>query len=270
MYENIFQKINELMAKGETFAVATIVRTEGSTPRKPGAKMIILSDGSTFGTIGGDCVESGAVAEALEAIKEGRSQTVSMALEEEESGGVGMRCGGSVEVYIEIINPAPKLLIIGGGQIGARVAKLGLEVGFSVTVIDPLVKEENFPKPVEIIPEFVEKSISKIEITPQTCVVIATGHKYDEAALEAVIDSKAAYIGMVGSRRKAAAIFRNLRDEGVPEEKLKRVHSPVGLDIGAETPEEIAVSIIAEIIKERRKPLATGRSLKIFPNSSQQ
>ncbi len=265
MHEGIFRQANELIAKGETFAIATIVGTEGSTPRKPGAKMIVLRDGSTFGTIGGDCVESGTVAEALEAIKERKSRTVSMVLEEEELGGVGMKCGGKAEVYIEVINPTPKLLILGGGHIGAQIAKLGQGVGFSVTVIDPSAKEENFPKSVEVIPEFVDKGISKVAITPQTYIVSATGHKYDEAALKAVIDSEAAYIGMVGSRRKVATVYRNLLDEGVPEEKLKRVHAPIGLDIGAETPEEIAVSIIAEIVKARKKPEASGESLKISP-----
>ena len=265
MHEEIFRQANEFIAKGETFAIATIVGTEGSTPRKPGAKMIVLGDGSTFGTIGGDCVESGTVAEALEAIKEGKSRTVSMVLEEEELGGVGMKCGGKAEVYIEVITPTPKLLILGCGHIGAQIAKLGQGVGFLVTVIDPSAKEENFPKSVEVIPEFVDKGISKVAITPQTYIVSATGHKYDEAALKAVIDSEAVYIGMVGSRRKVATVYRNLLDEGVPEEKLKRVHAPIGLDIGAETPEEIAVSIIAEIVKARKKPEASGESLKISP-----
>lgn len=264
MYEEIFQKVNELIAKGETFAIATIVRTHGSTPRKPGAKMIILKDGSTFGTIGGDCVESGTTAEALGAIKEGKSRTAGMTLEEEELGGVGMKCGGGVEVYIEVVNPTPKLLIIGGGHVGIQVARLGREAGFSVTVIDPSAKEENF-KSVTLIPEFVDKGISKVEITPQTYIVITTGHKYDEAALKAVIGSKAVYIGMVGSRKKAVTIHRKLLDEGVSEEKLNQVHLPIGLDIGAETPEEIAVSIIAEMIKERRKPEASSESLKISP-----
>lgn len=263
MSKEIFQKANELMAKGEMFAIATIVRTEGSTPRKPGAKMIVLKDGSTFGTIGGDCVESGTVAEALEAIKEGKSRTVSMALKEEDLGGVGMRCGGVAEVYIEVVKPTPKLLVIGGGHIGAEIAKLGLNVGFSVAVIDPAARREDFPESVEVIPEPVEKGVPRVDITPQTYVVITTGHKYDEPALKAVIDSNAAYIGMIGSRRKAAVIYRNLMDEGIPEERLKQVHAPVGLDIGAETPEEIAVSVIAEIVRERRKPDASGNSLKI-------
>jgi xanthine dehydrogenase accessory factor len=174
-----------------------------------------------------------------------------------------MRCGGTVDVYIEVVKPTPKLLIIGGGHIGIQVARLGKEVGFTVTVIDPNAKEEDFPESTEVIPEFVEKVISSVEITPQTYIVITTGHKYDEVALKSVLDSRAAYIGMVGSRRKAATIYRNLLDEGMPEENLKKVHAPIGLDIGAQTPEEIAISIVAEIIKERRKPSGTCESLKI-------
>ncbi|MBC7218793.1 MAG: XdhC family protein [Hadesarchaea archaeon] len=263
MSEKIFKKINELLERGETFAIVTIVRTEGSTPRKAGAKMIVLPDGRTFGTIGGDCVEAGAVAEALEALKEGKPKTFTVALREEELGGIGMKCGGMAEVYIEVITPTPKLLIIGGGNIGAQLAKLGHDVGFAVTVIDPAAKKENFPEYIEVIPEPVEKGIKKTAINPQTYIVIATGHKYDEDALKAVINYNAAYIGMVGSKRKAAVTLKKLIEEGVAEDKVKKVHTPVGLDIGAETPEEIAVSIMAEIIKERRKPNASGGSLKI-------
>jgi len=263
MYDKIFKKTTELMAKSETFAVVTIVKTEGSTPRKAGAKMIVVQDGSTFGTIGGDCVESGAVAEAMEAMKEGKSKTFSVALEEEELGGIGMKCGGKADVYIEVVKPTPKLLIIGGGNIGAQLAQLGHNVGFSITVVDPAAKKEDFPEYVEVIPEMVERGVALAGITPQTYIVVATGHKYDEAALKAVIDSGPAYIGMVGSKRKAAVTCRSLMDEGVSEEKVRIVHTPVGLDIGAETPEEIAVSIIAEIIKARRKPNAMGGSLKI-------
>ncbi|MFH1821332.1 MAG: XdhC family protein [Methanobacteriota archaeon] len=251
------------MEEGATFAIVTIVKTEGSTPRKAGAKMIVLEDSSTFGTIGGDCVESGAVAEATEAIKEGKSKTFSAALEEEEFGGIGMKCGGMAEVYIEVIKPAPKLLIIGGGNIGSQLAKLGHNVGFSITVIDPAAGKEDFPDFVKVIPEMVEKGVKIAGITPQTYIVVATGHKYDEAALKAVVDSGAAYIGMVGSKRKAAVTYRSLMDDGVSEDKVRMVHIPVGLDIGADTPEEIAVSIMAEIIKERRKPSASGESLKI-------
>ncbi len=263
MHEKIFQKINELMTKGETFAVATIVRTEGSTPRKTGAKMVVRRDGSTFGTIGGDCVESGAVDEAIEAINVGKSKTFSAALEEEELGGIGMKCGGLADIYIEVIKPVPKLLIIGTGNVGSQIAKLGQDVGFSVTVIDPGAKKDNFPEATEVIAEMVEKGVTMTEITPQTYVVVTTGHKYDEPALKAVLNSDVKYIGMIGSRRKGAVTFRKLIDEGFPEERVKMIHVPIGLDIGAETPDEIAVSVIAEIIKERRKPSASGSSLKI-------
>jgi xanthine dehydrogenase accessory factor len=263
MNGRIFRKINELMAGGETFAVATIIRTQGSTPRKAGAKMIVLRDGSTFGSIGGNCVESGAVAEARDAIREGKSRTFSVTLKEEELGGIGMRCGGVVDVYVEVIKPTPRLLIIGGGNIGTRLAKLGQIAGFFVTVIDPAAKREELPSDSEVIAEPVEKGVKLAEITPYTYIVIATGHKYDESAIRAVVNSEAAYVGMVGSRNKAALTIKNLVDQGFPEDKVKSIHTPVGLDIGAETPEEIAVSIIAEIIKERRKPSATGQSLKV-------
>lgn len=265
MNEEIFRRVNELISEGETFAIATIIRTEGSTPRKPGSKMIILQDGSTIGTLGGDCLEAGVVDVALNAIREGKSTTIDIALKEEELGGVGMKCGGTADVYIEVVKPTPRLLIIGGGHVGAEVAKLGLSLGFSVTVIDPLAKAGIFPELVEVIYEPIEKAISRVEISPQTYIVIATEHKYDEPALRAVINSNAAYIGVVGSRRKAAAIYKNLKDEGVSEEKLGRVHIPIGLNIGAETPEEIAISIIAEIVKERREPAASGESLKTSP-----
>lgn len=265
MSEKIFQKINELIAEGETFAVATIVRTEGSTPRGPGTKMIVLEDGGTFGSVGGDRAEAGVVAEALEALREGKPRVVSMSLEEEEKGGVGMRCGGEMDVSIEVVQPTPKLVIIGSGPVSVQVARLGQGMGFSVTVVDPFAKDEDFPDGVEVVPEPVEQGMSKVEITPHTSIVIATRHKYDEPALKAVLDSDAAYIGMVGSRNRVNAIFKTLVDEGVPREKLQRVRAPVGLDIGAETPEEIAVSIIAEIIKERRGPEASGGSLRISP-----
>jgi xanthine dehydrogenase accessory factor len=265
MNEEIFRRANELLTKGETFVIATIVRTQGSTPRKPGSKMIILQDGSTIGTLGGDCLEAGIVDVALNAISEGKSTTIDIVLKEEEQGGVGMKCGGTADVYIEVVKPTPRLLIIGGGHIGAEVAKLGLGLGFSVTVIDPMAKAGTFPELVEVIFEPVEEAVSRVGISSQTYIVIATEHKYDESALRAVINSNAAYIGVVGSRRKAAAIHRNLTDEGISAEKLRRVHIPIGLNIGAETPEEIAISIIAEIVRERREPKASGESLKTSP-----
>jgi xanthine dehydrogenase accessory factor len=268
MEQAIFHKINELIAKGETFAIATIIRTTGSTPRKPGTKMLIMGDGSTFGTIGGGCIERGVVSEALDALKVRKPRSVSLALEEEERGGIGMRCGGRVEVFIDVMGVASNLLVVGGGHVGAQVARLGKRLGFSVTVVDPFAKE-NLPQGVRLVREPIHEGVPKIEITPETYIVITTEHKADEVALKAVIESPARYIGMIGSRNRVELVFKNLIDEGIPGEKLERVHAPIGLDIGAQTPEEIAVSIMAEIIKTRRNPQATGKSLsELFHASS--
>jgi xanthine dehydrogenase accessory factor len=261
MTHEIFNKITELAKAGKHFAVATIVHTTGSTPRKPGAKMIIMEDGNTFGTIGGGCAESGVVSEALETIRVGEPRLVEITLEEEERGGVGMLCGGSIRVYIEAVHPMPRLLMIGGGHLGVQIAKLGKTLGFSVTVLDPVIEKEDFPEDVEFVRAPVEEGISKVDINPNTFVVIATRHKYDEEALKAVVNSNAAYIGMVGSKTRVKLIFQKLTEEGIPMKKLKRVHAPIGLDIGAQTPEEIAVSVMAEIIRFQRDQQATGQSL---------
>lgn len=261
MEQTILNKINELNSRGESFAVATIIRTKGSTPRKSGTKMLVTKEGATVGTIGGGCGERGIISEALEALKAGGSRLVELALEEEERGGVGMNCGGTVEVYIDVMNPVPKLLIIGGGHVGAHVAKMGEMLGFSVTVVDPVASEEGFPESIELIKSPIQEAVPKIHIAPNTYIVIATQHKHDEEALKGVVGSEARYIGLVGSKGRVKSIFQTLADEGVPREKLERVHAPIGLDIGAQSPGEIATSIIAEIVKVRNKPGATGKSL---------
>lgn len=261
MNERILKKMNQLVQAEATFAVATIVRTEGSSPRDVGTKMIVLPDGSTFGTLGGDCAEADVVQEALAALREGQPRFVTLTLTEEEKGGVGMRCGGTIDVSIEVFKPSPKLVIVGSGGIAVQVARLGVNTGFAVTVIDPWAKEDRFPDTVEVIPEFVDTGLAKVSLTPRTFVVIVTRHKYDEPALKAVLGSKAAYIGMVGSPNRVTSIYRTLLQQGVPKEQLLKVHAPIGLDLGAEAPEEIAVSIIAEVIAAYRG--GTGMPLKL-------
>ncbi|MFN4133278.1 MAG: XdhC family protein, partial [Candidatus Hadarchaeales archaeon] len=199
--------------------------------------------------------------EAVKAIKEGKPKQISTTLLEEEVGGVGMRCGGSVDVFIDVVIPE-RLLVVGGGNVGAAVAKLGKFLGFQVTVVDPFMKEEI--EGVEIIREPLQEALPKIKIGKATYAVVATEHKGDEAAVGYLLQTEAAYIGMVGSRRRVLLLLEELRQKGVGEEDLKRLHAPVGLDIGAQTPEEIAVSILAEIIKVRKKPEATGKSLREF------
>ncbi len=258
----IYRRINALLEKGDTFAVATVVRTEGSTPRGPGAKMIVKENGETLGTIGGGCVENAVIYEAQQALKERKPRVVSYTLEDTTEGGIGMVCGGKMEVAIEILQPTPTLLIIGSGHIAEPLAKLGAMTGYSVKVIDPYLEKERFPEADEVIKEEVESGLSKFDINPQTYIVIATRHKYDEPALRKVLDSEAAYIGMVGSKNRVKTIFKTLREEGFSDKALRRVQAPIGLDIGAETPGEIAISIISEVIRVRRggtgKPMASN------------
>ncbi|WP_309493096.1 XdhC/CoxI family protein [Candidatus Hecatella orcuttiae] len=262
MSVEVYQKIAELTSRGEKIAVATVVKAEGSTPQGVGAKMIIREDGSRFGTIGGGCIENAVVAEAQEALKDGKSRLSSFKLTEEEAGGVGMICGGTMDVMVEVIQPTPTLLIIGSGHIAEPLHRLGRMLGFQVVVVDPFARKERFPEADRVIAAPVDEGLAQVAVGPQTYVVVVTRHQYDEPALRAVLPSQAAYIGLVGSLNRVNTIFKMLREEGVADEAaLARVHAPIGLDIGAKTVEEIALSIMAEIVHVQRG--GTGRPLKL-------
>ncbi len=256
---SMYQKVNELLQRQETFALATIVDYKGSVPRRL-AKMIITKDLKTYGTIGGGCVEGQVAEEAAIMLKDGaKGVTVkSYDLVEEEFGGVGMNCGGKIDVSIEILEPDPRLIIAGSGHLSSAMAKLGQMLGFEIIVIDPLAKKERFPEARLVISDFVETNLSNIETSSNTYIVIVTRHKDDLPALRAALTTKAGYIGLIGSKRRVLQAIRILLKEGVTHEQLERVNAPIGLDIGAETPEEIAVSIVAEIIQRRR--LGASRS----------
>lgn len=257
---DVFRKINELIEKGERFAVATIIKTEGSTPRNVGAKMIVMPDGTTYGTIGGGHCETTAIVDAVEAISEGKPRIVSFTLTEQ--GGSGMICGGNMDVLVEPILPPPVMLLVGAGHLGRALAVLAHMTGFSVTVIDPQASRESFPNADLVITDKFEEGLSKVKVTPETYAVIATRHhETDEYALSQLLQFEAAYIGMVGSRTKVGKIMTNLAEKGTLKDKLRQVHSPIGLAIGAETPEEIAISVMAEVISKRRG--GTGKPLSI-------
>jgi len=249
----IFERVSKLASEGKTFAVATIINHTGSVPRRV-AKMIIQPDGSTMGTIGGGCVETEVVAQALKLLKGGEKgvHVNSYNLIEEELDGVGMNCGGKIDVAVEIIEPTPKLVIIGSGHLAQALSRIGRMLDFDVAVLDPMAKKESFPEAAQVVADFVDKGLSKIRVDQSTYIVILTRHKDDVPALKGSLKTNAAYIGMIASRRRAALVFNQLLKKGVPEKQLERVCSPVGLDIGADTPEEIAISILAEIIKIRR------------------
>ena len=244
--------------KGETIALVTMVETKGSTPREVGAKMVVGKDGLIAGTIGGGVTEARVIEEAKQAMKEGKGRFLVYHLTKEAAAlDEGAICGGDMKVFIDILQPKEEVLIFGAGHIAVYVSKLMKMIGFKVTVIDDregFADKERFPEADEIIAEDIKKALSQLKITPSTYIIVVTrGHLKDEEALGSVIRSNAAYIGMIGSRKKNATVFQHLEEQGVSAQELKKIHAPIGIDIGAQTPEEIAVSIIAEIIQVRRK-----------------
>ena len=259
----VLDAISKLANQGKIFAVATIINHTGSVPRRV-AKMIIQPDGTTVGTIGGGCVETEVAAQALKLLKEGESgvHVSSYNLIEEELDGVGMDCGGKIDVAIEVIEPTSKLVIIGSGHLTQALSRIAKMLDFDIAVLDPMAKKECFPEAAEVVADFVEKGLPKIHVDRSTYIVILTRHKDDVPALKASLKTNAAYIGMIASRRRAGLVFKQLLKKGVSEKQFERVYSPVGLDIGADTPEEIAISILSEIIKIRRLGLEHEASSK--------
>jgi xanthine dehydrogenase accessory factor len=250
---SIYEKMAELLQKQEPFVVATIVSYKGSVPRQV-AKMIITKDQKTYGTIGGGCVEGQVVEEASLMLNKGEKGVLlkSYDLVEEEFGGVGMNCGGKIDVSIEIVEPNPTLIIAGSGHVSSSLAKLAQMLGFEIVVVDPLAKRERFPEATQVLSDFPENNLPNLNISSETYIVIVTRHKDDLPTLRAALRTKAGYIGLIGSRRRVLQAFRLLLKEGFTQKELDRVNAPIGLDIGAETPEEIAVSIMAEMVQRRR------------------
>lgn len=250
--------------------VATIIRDSGSVPRRTGAKMLIRRDGRTNGTIGGGIFEQRVVQDALAAIAERGSATHTYSFVPTEPGSpstdirtFGAVCGGRVEVFLEVIMPPDRLLIIGGGHCGRAVAEAASLLDFSITVVDDRAE---YARPEEFAFKHVERVLHLTpdfeglpEIDDSTYVVLVSkGYIVDEAALRRVINSPWAYLGMIGSLRKRETVFQNMRAAGYSEAQLARVHAPIGLDLGAETPAEIAISILAEIIGVRAKRQRVG------------
>jgi xanthine dehydrogenase accessory factor len=258
-----YRQVAEAVSAGERAALATVVRVEGSAPREVGAKMVVHADGQTEGTIGGGKMEALVTQAAVEAIAAGAPRMVHYDLREVDANDPGI-CGGAVDVYIDVAVPSPTLLLIGAGHVAMPVAEVAHMCGFRVVVVDDradMASVERFPHAQHVVADIVE-SVREYPITPQTYVVIVTrGHALDEEALREAIGRPAAYIGMIGSRRKVHTIFEHLRGEKVDEALIERVYSPVGMDIGSETPAEIAVSIVGEMIAVRRGQAPPGNRL---------
>lgn len=249
------QALVEVLQNNKPAALATVVRTHGASPRQAGAKMLVYPDGSIVGSVGGGEMERRVIAAAEDALRDGKPRYLDMNLSNEGHGDP-MICGGEMEIFVEPITLAPTLVLVGAGHVGAAVAQLAKLQGFRIVVLDDraeLVAPENFPYADERIAGDLVEELEKIEMTPQTYVVFVTrAHALDAALLGAVIEKNVAYIGMLGSERRVRTAMNALRQKGVSEAALARVHAPIGIEIHAETPQEIAVSIMAEIIQVKR------------------
>jgi xanthine dehydrogenase accessory factor len=250
MSVDLYSKAGELAAAHKPFAIATVVRVQGSSSAKTGAKAIVDAQGRmVMGWVGGGCAESAVRAEALRCIKTETPQLITLDMQDEVLG-VGMPCGGKMDVYIEPVLPKPELVIAGHGRIAETLASLGNLMSFSVTVHDPSAEREKFPQADRLINK--DFDVKEIAFGPRTFVVIATLHKNDHVWLQKALESPAAYVALVASPHRSLLVLDYLRAEGVPEDKIQRVWAPAGLDLGAGSPEEIALSIMSQIVAVRR------------------
>ena len=275
MEQNIYEAIVEAGRKEERIALATIVSRTGSTPRKDAAKMLVFEDGRQIGTIGGGCSEAEVSRAALLAMRTGRPQMLRFDLSDDDLENSGLICGGSMEVYVEPILPRPALYILGAGHVGRCLAELARPLGFNLSVVDDRVKyanRERFPQADAIHAGAWEEVLPQLPVRDTSYLVIVTrGHAYDLVCLRFALRSPARYIGMMGSRRKIGIFIEKLRSEGIPAEEFARVYAPVGIEIGSETPEEIAVSIAAELIAVRKGlPARSPKELSAPPAAQTQ
>jgi xanthine dehydrogenase accessory factor len=243
-------------AAGEPVALVTVVSTQGSTPQKAGAKMLVHADGRLVGTIGGGCLEAEMTRRARQAIEERRVQVASYDLTPEEAGEDGLVCGGRMQVLIEPVEGTPVLCLFGAGHVAQPLARMAKACGFRVEVADDRVKfanAERFPEADLVVVDGFAKAAAEMTLGPNTYAIVVTrGHKGDAEALESVLGRGLRFVGLLGSKAKIVHILAALGERGVPREELARVHAPLGLEIGAQTPDEIAVSILAEMIAVRR------------------
>lgn len=255
----IFREALRLLENGKKVALCSLIEKVGSGPRDVGAKILVSQDGETTGTIGGGSLERFLVDESLKALKEGKPRKVAFSLTPSKKDGsinTGLICGGELTVFIDVIEPKPRLIVIGAGHVAWPLARLAEVVGFGLIIVDDdgkLACRERFPMAEKIVVGNFDKILTKLDVDSKDSVVIVHGEpEHDYLALEKIVKKKPAYVGLLGSRTKVATLVQRVRTKGVDEASLKVLHAPLGLDIGAQTPEEIAVSILAEIIQIRR------------------
>jgi xanthine dehydrogenase accessory factor len=259
--KNFFDQVHELNHAGEAFAIATVVRVEKPISAKSGDKAIIKEDGTLDGWVGGGCAQDTIVREAKKAIREAQPRLLRLvgagAIADKSEGvlefPITCHSGGTMDVYIEPVLPKPQLILLGNSPVAQTLAKLASVMNFEIDVFDPHATREQFPDAAQLVTEL---NLSSIAIRPLSFVVVSTQGHDDELALEAAARSGASYIACVASKKKFAGRVDYLRERGVSEEHIARIQAPAGLDIGAQTPDEIAASILAQMIQFRRQQFA--------------
>ncbi len=262
---DVYEELVRLRRQGRKCALATIIQARGSIPSFPSAKMLIREDGSTLGTIGGGCVEAEVWNAAREVLRSETPRSLTFNLNQDAAYENGLICGGQLEVYIEPVLPQPRAIVFGAGHISRSLSKMAHLAGFATIIVDDresFANRERFPEASEIYAEPYESAFGKLEVNESCYLIIVTrGHRDDMLVLRWAVGTPARYVAMIGSKRKVIAVVKELEKEGLPAEAFERLHAPMGLEIGAVTPEEIAVSVVAEMIAVRRQPPSCWRQL---------
>lgn len=257
---DVYEELVELRNSGQKCAVATIVEVTGSIPSFQSAKMLIRQDGTMVGTIGGGCTEAEVWQAAMDVIESERPRLLEFNLGQDAAYDNGLICGGQLNVYVEPVLPVANALIFGAGHISKSLSKIATLAGFRATVVDnrdSYANRNRFPEAAEVLADEYEDVFERLRADNSTYAIIVTrGHKDDMRVLRWAVEQPLRYIGMIGSKRKTLEVVKHLGKEGVAIDKLSRIHAPMGLDIGAVTPEEIAIAVVAEMIQRRRNPEA--------------
>jgi xanthine dehydrogenase accessory factor len=265
MQMDLYDEIVRLRSLGQKCAVATIVQVNGSIPSFESAKILVREDGSFMGTVGGGCVEAEVWNAAREVIETEKPRHLSFSLGQDAAYDEGLICGGQLNIFVEPVIPQPRAFIFGGGHVSKSISKVATLAGFSTSIIDnreAFANRERFPEAEATYAEEYEDVFPKLPVNSSSYIIIVTrGHRDDMRVLRWAVNTPAKYIAMIGSKRKTISVVHELEKEGIPREAFEKVFAPMGLEIGAEMPEEIAISVVAEMIAVRRAPDADWRQL---------
>jgi xanthine dehydrogenase accessory factor len=262
---DIYEELVRLRRSGQKCAIATIVQVNGSIPSYESAKLLVREDGSMVGTIGGGCVEAEVWNIAREVMETEKPRHLNFSLGQDAAYDNGLICGGQLNVFVEPVVPQPRAFIFGAGHISKSLSKVANLAGFATVIVDDresFANRERFPEADEIYAEEYENVFPKLAVNGTSYLVIVTrGHRDDMRVLRWAVDTPARYISMIGSKRKVIGVVKELEKEGVPRQAFERIFAPMGFEIGAVMPEEIAVSVVAEMIAVRRDPASDWRAL---------